>query len=322
MRMTERKLSLAELEQNPSICVFDNREETVASYTVIIPTYKRPAMLRFALESGLNQESFSDYEVLVLDNNPERNDGTEQLMQTYAAERRIAYYKNVENIGGVGNWNKLTIMARTDWVVMLHDDDMLYPDFFCVLQQSREKVPNADCIYSSCQQAHFSDGTLQPRQKVRSTIYPLKQKDFVMSNVAGPLVGMAYKRQVLIKLGGFNLDYAPLSDYYFHALLAQSFHSYKMLGYPTTCYRWFENDTGNPQIMKAIQEMGTIIKRELLAKHKFLLSTGLARGYFKVIQKRPFTLWDKCCSYLTIQYFRIPWKLRVRLCSMKVVDHI
>jgi len=316
--MTEKKLSLAELEHSPSVCVFDNREGLVPSYTVIIPTYQRPLMLQFALKSCLDQESFADFELLVLDNNPERKDGTEQLMQSFATEWRLAYYKNAENIGGVGNWNKLTLLARTEWVVMLHDDDMLYPDFFSILQQARKKVPNADCIYSCCQHAHFSDGTLQDRNQSRSIVYPLKQKDFVMSNVAGPLVGMAYKRQALIELGGFDLDYAPLSDYCFHARLARAFHSYKMLGYPTTCYRWFENDTSKPEVMKAMQEKGMGIKHELLAKHRFLSFTGLTRGYFKALQKKPLTLWDKCCLYLTIQYFRIPWKLRVRLCSVKV----
>ena len=39
----------------------------------------------------------------------------------------------MKNIGMIGNWNRLYTLARGEWVVMLHDDDLLYNDYLSIL---------------------------------------------------------------------------------------------------------------------------------------------------------------------------------------------
>ena len=75
------------------------------SVTIAIPTFKRPDLLKIALDSALNQINFDDYCVIVVDNNPIRNCETEKLIESYENHNFI-YVKNKINIGMCNNWNR------------------------------------------------------------------------------------------------------------------------------------------------------------------------------------------------------------------------
>jgi cellulose synthase/poly-beta-1,6-N-acetylglucosamine synthase-like glycosyltransferase len=51
--------------------------------TIAIPTYKRPDLLEEAINSALNQIDFIDYEVIVVDNDPDSDTETEKLLKSY-----------------------------------------------------------------------------------------------------------------------------------------------------------------------------------------------------------------------------------------------
>ena len=264
----EKKLSLEQLKEIVPLCIFDNRISKGSEYTIIIPTYKRPSLLQYALKSALEQSAFDSYEIIVMDNNPERNDETEQFMMQFANAKKLAYFKEPYNIGGTGNWNKATQTAHTDWVVMLHDDDMLYPDFFKVLGKARQRKPQADAIFSECVQYDFSNGELPRRSSKHPYIWRMREQDFLLCNVAGYMVGMAYRKRAWEQIGGFDLDYSPSVDHFFDSQLAHYGRTYKIKYYPTTCYRWFDNDTSRPGVLEAIVKHDYAIRNHIL-KSKF-----------------------------------------------------
>ena len=43
--------------------------------------------------------------------------------------KNVLYYKNASNLGMGGNWNRCIELANADWVVLLHDDDMLCENY-------------------------------------------------------------------------------------------------------------------------------------------------------------------------------------------------
>jgi len=70
--------------------------------TTIIPTYRRPKLLKRAIESALNQ-SYPHIQVLVLDN--DSNDGTkEQVQAMMKKDARIIYHCHKTNIGANANF--------------------------------------------------------------------------------------------------------------------------------------------------------------------------------------------------------------------------
>lgn len=76
----------------------------------MIPTYKRMSLLDKAIHSVTNQMTNYNYEIVVVDNNPDTPIcEIEMLLRKYS--NNLSYYKNEENIGMFGNWNRCVLLA-------------------------------------------------------------------------------------------------------------------------------------------------------------------------------------------------------------------
>jgi len=211
-----------------------------AKFTIAIPTYKRTSLLREAIDSCLQQKTNIPFNILIVDNDPQRNCETEELITSYVS-KNISYYKNTENLGLTGNWNKLFELAQTDFVVMLHDDDKLEDDYIQkinkVLKHYQEKI---DAIYVETR-FFSSTSTLKPRKQVTTLqILSLCPNDFQFYNV-GCIAGACFNRKSVIKLNGFNEYFDPCFDYELHLRLSQIGKVVKILKYPLSLYRVLEN---------------------------------------------------------------------------------
>jgi glycosyltransferase involved in cell wall biosynthesis len=190
--------------------------------TIAIPTYKRPEMLREAIDSALNQDDFKDYEIIVVDNDAEcssEDSMTEQLIKSYK-NPKILYYKNEENLGIYGNWNRCLELARGKWYTMLHDDDLLLKDFLKEIFNIFEKNPKISCIkarhFILDQRVNAKKKNLKENLKnFRKKIRKYNDLDFLISNPIGGPVGIVMDRDKAIGIGGFNEEFYPSSDYVF-----------------------------------------------------------------------------------------------------------
>lgn len=234
--------NIAKIKGVESVLIF-GEEDSSAEYTIAIPTYKRTEFLKEAIDSALNQDCSFSYNVIVVDNNPERDDDTEKMMESYKNTKNLSYYKNAENLGMGGNWNRCISMPKTEWVVLLHDDDILHPSFL------RETLNvaytyNADIVNSGF---FYWDERKESKPEVRfvDSKYPVV-KSTLESNFcwhrAGMPTGVMYKRDILIEEGGFNQDFYPALDYILHARLS---YKYKFLIFekPLTIYRYSVNES-------------------------------------------------------------------------------
>jgi hypothetical protein len=93
--------------------------------TVAIPTYNRadktlPATLRSAIDQG-----YANLDIVVSDNCS--SDHTEAVVRGYGS--RIRYVRQRENLGLNGNLNACIDLAEGDYLLVLHDDDLIDPDF-------------------------------------------------------------------------------------------------------------------------------------------------------------------------------------------------
>jgi len=93
--------------------------------TVAIPTFNRSSYLRETIASVLSQ-SFSDFRLVVGDN--ASDDDTPEVVASFA-DARIDYIRARRNIGMIPNFNRLIQHADTPLLVLLPDDDLLYPDY-------------------------------------------------------------------------------------------------------------------------------------------------------------------------------------------------
>jgi len=96
--------------------------------TTILPTYRRPLLLKRAVLSVLNQ-SYPHFVVRILDN--ASGDDTEQMARDLARmDPRVQYHRHSENIGSLNNMIYGMEGVTTPYFNILCDDDFLLPDFF------------------------------------------------------------------------------------------------------------------------------------------------------------------------------------------------
>lgn len=284
--------NMEETKKTPSIPIFEFASKEKPKFTIAIPTYKRTDLLKFAIDSCLYQTDFNDYEILVVDNNPERHDETEKLMKNSYQKSNIAYYKNVNNIGMTGNWNKLYLLARTEWVVMLHDDDMLYPDFMKIMSKIVEGDKEAVCIYNCYNTVRSMDNIQPHREKQDIKVMTLKEKDYLTGCHLHAPCGMTLRRDVVFKVGGFNPNYYPSLDYHFHVKLSHYYTVRWLRGYPLATYRWMVNAGGKPETVPGWVEKDSQIKR-LISKNNKIIGSCLQDSYLRHFNKLYVRNWNK-----------------------------
>jgi glycosyltransferase involved in cell wall biosynthesis len=118
------------------------RDTTV---TVGIPTYNRAELLRETLESVLAQ-TYPNFRLLITD-----NASTDETAKTVAAypDSRIDYIRNEHNIGMIANFNRLIDLTQTDFLMLLPDDDLLYPDYLRSVIEILEQNPRAGLVHTA-----------------------------------------------------------------------------------------------------------------------------------------------------------------------------
>jgi glycosyltransferase involved in cell wall biosynthesis len=254
-------------ESVESIPVFESGKGSPL-FTIAIPTCKRAGLLKEAIESAINQNGSHRYDIIVVDDNPERNDGTELLMKDYAGAPNISYYKNAENIGAANNWNRLYKLSRGEYVVMLHDDDMLYPDYLDEIERLVRKTKHRyDAIFVQYNVYDArKNGNIPLQIDERAYPVPLYLRDFLFGNVVGVPVGMCVKRQVLFGTGGFNDLFHPSMDFHMAVKLACNYRICRLYGKMFAVYRILENESLLAQTACAMLDREIYINRRTREK--------------------------------------------------------
>lgn len=270
----------------PSIQIFESSLDCVSKVTIAIPTYKRADLLKEALDSALNQTDYDDYDVLVVDNNPDRNDETEKLLLTYN-NPRLSYYKNTKNLGMTGNWNRLYEIAKGEWVVMLHDDDLLNEKYLSylfniIIKKFEDKYSIYAVSFNSLNLISNNGvfGEYNTRGKI--AIERIQYKDFCHGNIIGPPLGLCIRKKDMIKIGGFNDTYYPVIDYEFYIKASFYAKMVKVTGIPLCTYRIQENESLKIETVK-----GLVIKMieilNILNRDKSLWVRYLWNSYSEVL---------------------------------------
>jgi glycosyltransferase involved in cell wall biosynthesis len=106
--------------------------------SVILPTYNRPAYLKEAIESAV-QQTYQNIEIIVSDDcSPEKPQAVVEGFQ----DPRIIFLRNEINLGMVRNIGNIYKKARGKYVAHLNDDDMWNKDFLEKLVPPLEANPD------------------------------------------------------------------------------------------------------------------------------------------------------------------------------------
>lgn len=114
-------------------------------FSIVIPAYNGEKFLKQAIESALSQTRLAD-EVIVVDD--ASSDGTAEIAKSY--NEKIKYYFNDKSTGFVDAWNRAISKATSDYVTILHQDDLLHPEYIERIEQALLQYSNIGHFFTAC----------------------------------------------------------------------------------------------------------------------------------------------------------------------------
>lgn len=217
--------------------IYGTFSEEIPEVSIMIITYKRAVGLKQALESAINQNYKDDYEIVVCDDSGFDQE-TDDLMKEYCSKySNVIYFRHEKNLGQYANWNRACELCRTKWYCLLHDDDILYPDY---LTKNMNSVLGKDvglsAVYLTVNDTRSQKNKISPLKRLikcfenififinHGRILPIKLKDnlkhmFVMNSTF-------INREKALEIGGLDDQFWPSSDFAFAAKMNYYYSTY------------------------------------------------------------------------------------------------
>ena len=124
---------------------------------------------------------------------------------------RFFYRRNAAPIGPVRNWNECLRGARGRWVMILHEDDTLYPWYLATTLIPRLSSGTRRGL--RCRWFPGPKSTCRaPRPQQRQPCGHYPPLYFIKSTIT-PFPGVLFPRELGLRLGGFDERTGPLADY-------------------------------------------------------------------------------------------------------------
>ena len=200
-----------------SILVQGKHRTPAPMVTILLTTYKRPDLLKQALESALNQVDFNDYQIIVADNegvdiNIETE--TSKLISSYQDEK-ILYYRHVKTIDFKMDY--AVRLAESKWICFLHDDDILASNHLCVMSrivQEHKKIKflssSFKTFYDEISTEAFQAMTVPHKITYQIRKYP---KPYTCLGYYPGWLGAFINREAYISTGGIPTLSTGIGDY-------------------------------------------------------------------------------------------------------------
>jgi len=96
---------------------------------------------------SIQRQTFSDFECITSDNDPA---GSGRPVIEGLKDPRFRYYCNEQDLGMNASFNRSLSRATGQFVVMITDDDPIYPEMLETLRELVDKHPNLGAYYGGC----------------------------------------------------------------------------------------------------------------------------------------------------------------------------
>ncbi len=180
-------------------------------YSIIMPAYNGQETIDRAIHSVLHQ-SEADWELLTIDD-CSTDDTYEELLHWGRIDQRIRVFRTDANAGPSRTRNVGLEQARGEAISYLDCDDEYYPDF---LSNVRRFIVKADVLVFGYDRDSSSMGLGMTPWFPLTYLY-----HFFEINITTPL-GVAHRRELLTRVGGFNENVWVTEDWDYWRRLARS----------------------------------------------------------------------------------------------------
>jgi glycosyltransferase involved in cell wall biosynthesis len=170
--------------------------------TIAITVYSRRDYVCDAIRSALAQTV--PVKVIVVE-----DCGPDPTLQTFIRSEfgdRITYYRNPKNRGLFDNWHACMEYSETPWLSILHDDDMLRPEFVATILAMARQAPGR-ALYFGRHSRLEEDGQIYPPPPVR---WPNEWQDIDLNRLLDECFllfpGQLFRIEDARKIGGFRTN--------------------------------------------------------------------------------------------------------------------
>ncbi|HUX95279.1 MAG TPA: glycosyltransferase [Bacteroidales bacterium] len=141
------------------------------TFSIVIPAYNGSKYIEKTILSALGQNRKAD-EIIVHDDNS--SDTTSQICKKYSNE--ISYQYNPDGPSGfVNGWNKAIKLSSSDFISVLHQDDILYPEFLEKAEQVLLINPQIRHLFSLCEYIDAEENTIISNKVIKKLDYVQNQ---------------------------------------------------------------------------------------------------------------------------------------------------
>lgn len=208
------------------------------------------------------------YEIIVVENTDDfyASSKLEEILQDYRG--KLTYYRNKQNLGLFGNWNRCLSLAKGKWVCILHDDDILMDDYIVKMEgYIRQTSQNTALISGKALNFYTNQAELKYKHiaPVPKTLFWYCKKilkkmlkflffgifpkhiskknanEIIINNSIYPSC-LLHNKELCIKMGGYNQNFYPSDDWLFHIRCALHSDVY-LVDYISHKYRYDINES-------------------------------------------------------------------------------
>lgn len=178
-----------------------DKEEKSPLITTIIPTYRRPLLLKRAIKSALQQGV--SLRVRVLDN-ASADETSAVVIAMAKLDNRLQYHCHEKNIGAASNFEYGLYSVDTPFFSLLSDDDYLLPGFYEQALTDLNRYPEAmfwagltlntdeqGCIWDARVDRWPREGLFRPPDGLLA----------MMHGLAPTWTGIVFRREILDRIG-------------------------------------------------------------------------------------------------------------------------
>lgn len=247
--------------------------------SVCIPVYNRAEFVVAAIESALQQD-YAPLEILVVD-----NCSTDDTWNTIQAlkEPRLKCFRNSQNIGMFGNFNRCLELATGEHLRFLCSDDLLLPGTLAREAQVMQENPNVTLVSTNCchihPRGHFlrasksvvPPGVYSGQETIWLTAWCFANYGFNPFNFPS---GLLLRRSSALKAGQFDDSLNGLADVDFWL---------RMLEHGDACF---------------LDHSGcAVVEHDCRASFDLFWKGLYMRGQFEVVRRRE-SMYSQCSSPL------------------------
>ena len=175
-------------------------------FSILTPAYNTDPVWLAELFDSLQQQTFGDWELLLIDDASTDPASGTALDQLTANDSRIKVLRNTSNLGIATSTNIGAEHAQGDWLVLLDHDDLLYPDALATLYAGTHKHPQAVVLYAD--EDRLSPRGLRYRYHFKPAFSPslLEMCNYILHP-------MCLRRSTWQAVGGMRSDFDGSQDY-------------------------------------------------------------------------------------------------------------